>query len=129
MRWIYPEVRKNTELPSRRAHHTRSLDGSGWGIDCRAGRATSRIDQRRTIHMYQITLRMARINSGLSLEQAAEAAGVTRRTLTRWEQDSSKAHLTSVLDLLRVYGTSMDMYGSAKKKMCSKSYDQILKWW
>ncbi|PJN50125.1 hypothetical protein PAEVO_51690 [Paenibacillus sp. GM2FR] len=58
--------------------------------------------------MYQITLKMARINSGFSLDQAAEIAGVTKRTLKRWEQDSGKANLVSAVTLLRAYGTSME---------------------
>ncbi|MFF3922596.1 helix-turn-helix domain-containing protein [Paenibacillus lactis] len=58
--------------------------------------------------MFQITLKMARMNSGLSLEQAAKIAGVTKRTLKRWEQDSGKAHLASVMCLLRAYGTSWE---------------------
>lgn len=58
--------------------------------------------------MFKITLKMARINSGLSLDQAAEIGGITKRTLERWEQDSSKSHLPSAMRLLSAYGTTME---------------------
>lgn len=66
--------------------------------------------------MFKITLKMARINSGLSLDQAAEIAGVTKRTLKRWEEDSGKANLVSAIHLLRAYGTSMEHVRFGRKE-------------
>ncbi|MEK3788068.1 helix-turn-helix domain-containing protein [Paenibacillus sp. FSL K6-1230] len=66
--------------------------------------------------MFQITLKMARLNSGLSLDQAAEVAGVTKKTMKRWEQNSGKANLASINRLLCAYGLSIDHVSFGKEE-------------
>ncbi|WP_438351575.1 helix-turn-helix transcriptional regulator [Paenibacillus sp. FA6] len=58
--------------------------------------------------MYQITLRMARENCHLTIEEAAEKAEISSGTLRRWERNSECAKLSPSLRLLKVYGVSLN---------------------
>jgi transcriptional regulator with XRE-family HTH domain len=55
--------------------------------------------------MFQITLKAARVNAGLTQKQAATALGVSNCTLLNWEKGISmpKAnHIDAICDLYKV---------------------------
>lgn len=58
--------------------------------------------------MCRMTLRMARNNCGLTIDEAAEKAGISLRSLKRWEIDSTRTKMIPALRLLKVYGVSMN---------------------
>lgn len=64
---------------------------------------------------HMITLREARSNARLSEEEAAASAGITVRTLKKWEVNPSRAHLDLFLKLLRVYRISFDHVYAGKE--------------
>lgn len=55
-----------------------------------------------------ITLRAARINRGLSREQAGEAIGVSRHVIANWERGLSYPHITLIPRIEAAYGLSYD---------------------
>lgn len=58
--------------------------------------------------MFRITLKMARLNKRISLKNAAQIAGVTTKTMKKWEENGGKTPLIPTLKLLDAYGISMD---------------------
>lgn len=56
----------------------------------------------------ELTLRQARENKGLSKKEVAERAGISVKTLSRWEKDNRMANLPSFHSLLRVLNISGD---------------------
>ena len=59
-----------------------------------------------------ISLRAARVNAGLTQEQAAKAIGVSPNTVSRWELGISAPHYKHLSKICKVYGL--------------KSYDDII---
>ncbi|OME02650.1 hypothetical protein BSK54_10350 [Paenibacillus odorifer] len=57
---------------------------------------------------HMITLREARENVRVSTKEAAEAAGITERTLKKWEINCGRANTFAIDRLCRYYGISMD---------------------
>ncbi|WP_342410785.1 helix-turn-helix transcriptional regulator [Paenibacillus sp. FSL R10-2778] len=57
---------------------------------------------------HMITLREARENVRVTTKKAAEAAGITERTLKKWEIDCGRANTFAIDRLCRYYGISMD---------------------
>jgi len=55
-----------------------------------------------------VTLREARENVRVTTKEAAEAAGITERTLKKWEIDCGRANTFAIDRLCRYYGISMD---------------------
>lgn len=51
-----------------------------------------------------ITLKAARINAGLTQEQAAEAFGVSKSNITYWENHPSEIKVKYLLRIEEVYG-------------------------
>lgn len=66
--------------------------------------------------MYQITLKMARLNSGMTLEEAAKVAEISPSTLIEWERDGGQAELYPALKLLHAYGISINHVRFAKEE-------------
>lgn len=66
-------------------------------------------------------LKEARTKVGLTQETVAKELGVTRQTMSNWENDRSYPDLASVLKLSELYGISVDEMlkedGSLRKKM------------
>jgi len=56
---------------------------------------------------HMITLREARENTKRSSKEAAEASGISLRTLKRWEVDCGRAELSALHRLCKYYGISM----------------------
>ena len=56
----------------------------------------------------KITLRAARVNAGLTLEQAAKKAGYSRSALSYWEKGTRSPKLTAVQCLCQLYGINID---------------------
>ncbi|GIP55197.1 helix-turn-helix domain-containing protein [Paenibacillus vini] len=65
--------------------------------------------------MYQITLKMARLNKGLTLKEAAKIGGITPRTLSKYEKDSGKAKFDPFMRLVKAYGVSINQIAIGKE--------------
>lgn len=50
-----------------------------------------------------ITLKQARLNCGLSVEEAAKAVGIDKRTLQRMEIDNTRSNYMNFRKLLQLY--------------------------
>lgn len=58
--------------------------------------------------MEKITLKAARINAGLTLEEAAKLAKVSDRTISNYEGGRRKARIDILLRLAEAYGVTLD---------------------
>lgn len=58
--------------------------------------------------MQRITLRAARVNTGLTQKQAAEKLRVSNKTLCRWEKGVSMPKANNIDDLCELYGVCYD---------------------
>ena len=56
----------------------------------------------------RISLRAARVNRNMNQTQAANAIGVSDRTLSRWEQGDAYPRSDQFLELCKLYGVSAD---------------------
>lgn len=75
---------------------------------------------------YQITIRAARINAGLSIEQAAKALKMTTESLSRYEQDSGKMHPCQVVAMMKLYNIpNIDMLYFGKERDCADRKHQL----
>ena len=57
---------------------------------------------------FKITIRSARVNKGLTQEQASKALGIHKITLLRWEKDSSCIPTKMVEKMLELYDVPFD---------------------
>lgn len=57
--------------------------------------------------MDKITLKAARVNAGLTQEQAAKAAGVGRNTIISWERGRKQPTPLKLLGLSALYGVEV----------------------
>lgn len=62
-----------------------------------------------------LTLREARCNALMSTKEAAAEAGISERTLRKWEFNCSSASLDLFLKLLEVYRVSLDHVYAGKE--------------
>lgn len=53
-------------------------------------------------------IRKARIENGLTQEQTADALGVSRQTISNWENDKSYPDIISVMKMSELYSVSLD---------------------
>lgn len=53
--------------------------------------------------MFQVTLKAARVNAGLTQEAAAKALGKTKGTLCRWEQGKGTIDIKDFLKMCDMY--------------------------
>lgn len=58
--------------------------------------------------MLKITLEAARINAGLSQKDAADALGISNKTLGSWENGVSFPRADQIAKLCELYGVSYD---------------------
>ena len=56
----------------------------------------------------QISLKAARINAGKSVGESARIAGVTERTLNKWEKGETYPRIDDLFKLCAFYGVSLD---------------------
>lgn len=56
----------------------------------------------------KISLRAARVNAGLTQNEAAKKIGVTRDTLRNWETGKSSPNVVVFKTIEKVYGMSYD---------------------
>jgi len=57
---------------------------------------------------FRITLEAARVNAGLSQEEAAKKAGVTRFTIANWENGKTRISNAQALGLANIYGIPLE---------------------
>lgn len=58
--------------------------------------------------MARITLRAARINAGITQRAAANAVGVSNKTMVKWEKGSSYPDVAQALQLCNLYSLPFD---------------------
>lgn len=59
--------------------------------------------------IFQITLRAARVNVGLSQRRAAALLGVDPSTLSKWEKGTSMPKADQINAMCNLYGVTYDM--------------------
>lgn len=62
-------------------------------------------------------LKTARLKAKLTQEKAAEAIGVSRQTISNWENEKSYPDIVSVISLSDLYGVSLDELLKGDRKM------------
>lgn len=62
-------------------------------------------------------LKNARIKAGLTQEKAAEKTGVSRQTISNWENEKSYPDIISVIALSDLYSVSLDELLKGDQKM------------
>ncbi len=55
-----------------------------------------------------ITLKAARVNAGLTLEEASEKTGFNSMSISNWEHNRHEPRLSKLNKLCEVYGVSLD---------------------
>ena len=57
---------------------------------------------------FQITIKSARVNSGLTQDEASFALNIDKSTLVRWEKDSSSIPADKLKLMIDLYGIPFD---------------------
>ncbi len=70
-------------------------------------------------------IRNARIDAGYTQERAAEALGVSRQTVSNWENERSYPDIVSVIRMSEMYSISLDLLLKEEKDV-KKSYMEYL---
>lgn len=70
-------------------------------------------------------LKNARNDKGLTQEQAAEALGVSRQTISNWENNKSYPDIISVIKMSDLYSVSLDHLLKEEKSM-KQTYQEFL---
>lgn len=58
--------------------------------------------------MAKFTLRGARANAGITQKAAADAVGVSNKTMVKWEKGTAYPNVVQAAKLCRLYGVSFD---------------------
>ncbi len=58
--------------------------------------------------MAKITLRAARVNAGITQKDAADAVGVSNKTMVKWEKGAAYPNVVQAFILCRLYGIPFD---------------------
>lgn len=53
--------------------------------------------------MFQITLRAARVNAGMTQAEAAKSAGVDKATIVNWERGKTSPRIDDIKNLCKIY--------------------------
>ena len=56
----------------------------------------------------KITIKSARVNSGLTQDEASDALGIDKSTLVRWEKDSTNIPAEKIRRIIDLYGVSFE---------------------
>lgn len=64
-------------------------------------------------------IKKSRMESGLTQEQAAEALGISRQTISNWENEKSYPDIVSVLKMSDLYNVSLDYLLKGEQAMSS----------
>lgn len=70
-------------------------------------------------------LKNARNSNGLTQEQAAEALGVSRQTISNWENNKSYPDIMSVIKMSDIYSVSLDHLLKEEESM-NQTYQEFL---
>jgi len=57
---------------------------------------------------FRISLRAARVNAGLTQEDAAHLIGKTKQTIVNWESGATKIRAADLVELARIYGIPLE---------------------
>lgn len=71
-------------------------------------------------------LKIARNSKGLTQEQAAEILGVSRQTISNWENNKSYPDIISVIKMSDIYSVSLDHLLKEEKSMNQQNYQKFL---
>ena len=69
-------------------------------------------------------IKAARIEKKLTQEQVAELLGVSRQTISNWENEKSYPDIISVIKMSEYYGVTLDYLLKGEQKM--KNYYEYL---
>ena len=58
--------------------------------------------------MLQISLEAARVNAGLTQDDAAKSLGVTKQTIINWEKKRSEPSISQARQIESLYGIPLD---------------------
>jgi len=58
--------------------------------------------------MPQISMRAARVNAGLKIEDVAKALGVSGKTVGNWENGSIEPRISQCVKMSKLYGLPID---------------------
>lgn len=61
-----------------------------------------------TMEKLQISLAAARVNAGLTQEEAGKKIGVTKQTIINWEKGRIAPRIPEIEALAKIYGISQD---------------------
>ena len=56
----------------------------------------------------KITIKSARVNSGLTQDEASDALGIDKSTLVRWVKDSTNIPAEKIRRIIDLYGVSFE---------------------
>ncbi|MCM1188796.1 MAG: helix-turn-helix domain-containing protein [bacterium] len=74
-----------------------------------------------------IKLKRARKEKGITQEQAAEALGVSRQTVSNWENNKSYPDIVSVIKMSDLYSVSLDhLLKDKEEKAMNQTYQEFL---
>lgn len=74
-----------------------------------------------------LKLKRARREKGLTQEQAAEALGVSRQTVSNWENNKSYPDIVSVIKMSDLYSVSLDhLLKDKEEKAMNQTYQEFL---
>ena len=71
-------------------------------------------------------MKKARINAGLTQEQVAESLGVSRQTISNWENDKTYPDIISVIKISDLYSVSLDHLLKERSESSMSNYMEYL---
>ncbi len=71
-------------------------------------------------------MKKARINAGLTQEQVAESLGVSRQTISNWENDKTYPDIISVIKISDLYNVSLDHLLKERSESSMSNYMEYL---
>ena len=69
-------------------------------------------------------IKAARLKKKMTQEQVAELLGVSRQTISNWENEKSYPDIISVIKMSDYYEASLDYLLKGEQKCCKKQYQQ-----
>jgi len=70
-------------------------------------------------------IKACRLQAGLSQEKVAEAVGVSRQAVSKWEADLSAPGTDNLFQLAELFGTTVDLLLAAEEKKAPSAVEQV----
>jgi len=75
---------------------------------------------------YKLTLQAARVNAGLTMQQAAKALGISTKTLSKYETDPKETRYPIVVAMVHLYAIPYEFLDFDKPEKCMERNREIL---